>query len=270
MLTVLFIAMPCRAVLVTDVLNIGTDYETQQIEYPIVKGTLNLYPGAEVYSGMMSQAGCFINFYGGQMMGSSYIIAFERIPLPTITVYGSGFAINGEACDPLATEFMLKLGEFSTLTGFYENGDPINLMFYGNIAIHLVSVDSGMEIDIKPGNEDNNINLQSNGMVSVAVWTTEKFDAATVNPLTTEFAGASPKHWRLEDFDADGDKDLIFQFRTQELNLTEESTEATLTTQLISQTAAASVAEASSPATISATDKVKIVGAKKARVKSKK
>ena len=42
-------------------------------------------------------------------------------------------------------------------------------------------------------------------------------------------AGASAVRWTLEDVDGDGDIDLLFHFKTQELNLTEDSTEATLT-----------------------------------------
>ncbi len=52
---------------------------------------------------------------------------------------------------------------------------------------------------------------------------------STVDPATVEFAGASPIHRAMEDVDGDGNIDLLFRFDTQDLNLTEESTEATLT-----------------------------------------
>jgi len=84
-------------------------------------------------------------------------------------------------------------------------------------------------IDIKPGSCPNSINLKSKGVVPVAVLTANGFDASTVAPETVEFAGALPKRWTLEDADGDGDEDMLFHFRTQELNLTESSTEATLT-----------------------------------------
>ena len=272
-LTVLFIAVPCRAVVVTGELNVGTDYEIQQIDYPIVMGTLNLYPGAEVSSGILAMGGCAINFHGGQLMGSSYIIAFSSATNPNITVYGSNFAVNGQPCDPLATAFILVPGVYSTLTGFYGNGDPINLTFYGNIPINLVTVDSGdsgMVIDIKPGDEQNNINLMSNGVVPVAALTTDQFDAATIDPATAQFAGAAPAQWSLEDVDGDGDNDVIFHFRTRELNLNEESTEATLTAQLAGapltgQMTMMSAAQTSGGAVVSGTDKVKIIGAKKSK-----
>jgi len=264
-LAVLFIPVPCSAEVVTGELNVGSGYEVQQIDYPIVLGTLNLYPGAEVYSGILALSGCTINFYGGQMSQGSYTIAFSSTPNPEITVHGRNFAVNKEPCDPSATSFKLVPGTYSTLTGFYGNGDSINLTFYGNIPINLVTLEGGMEIDIKPGNEQNNINLKSNGVVPVAVLTTDQFDAAAIDPATAQFAGAAPKHWSLEDVDSDGDDDVMFHFRTQELDLDVDSTEATLTAQLKSQMTMLSAAQTSSGAIVSGTDTVRIVTAKKSK-----
>jgi hypothetical protein len=86
-----------------------------------------------------------------------------------------------------------------------------------------------VDIDIKPGSDPNSVNLKSKGVVPVAVLTTDDFDATTVDPGTVLFAGASPLRWTLEDVDGDGDIDLLFHFKTQELNLGEGSTDATLT-----------------------------------------
>jgi hypothetical protein len=84
-------------------------------------------------------------------------------------------------------------------------------------------------IDIKPGSDPNSINLESKGVVPVAVLTTDDFDASIVDPATVVFAGASPLRWAMEDVDGDGDLDLLFHFKGQELDLDEDSTEATLT-----------------------------------------
>jgi hypothetical protein len=270
-LAFLFIAVPGRADefygTVNGELNVGTGYVYQQIYYAFVYGTLNLYPGAEVIQGIMPKPGCTINFYGGQMMGGIYIYYMHKPndPDPKITIYGSNFAVNGQPCDPLATAFDLALGVSSTLTGSYGNGDSINLTFLGDISISLVTLDSGMTIDIKPGDEQNNINLESNGVVPVAALTTEQFDAATIDPITARFAGAAPAQWSLEDVDGDGDDDVIFHFRTQELDLTEESTQATLTAQLASQMTMMSLAQASGGAVVSGTDTVKIIGSKQSK-----
>jgi len=85
-------------------------------------------------------------------------------------------------------------------------------------------------IDIKPGSYPNSINLGSKGLVPVAVLTTDDFDASTIDPVTVHFGGATPVRWTMEDVDGDGDTDLLFHFKAQELvDLNEESTEAFLT-----------------------------------------
>jgi ELWxxDGT repeat protein len=83
-------------------------------------------------------------------------------------------------------------------------------------------------IDIKPGSSPNSINLRSRGRVPVAVLTTANFDASTIDPVTVLFAGASPLRWVIEDVDLDGDLDLLFHFKTLELNLDVSSSEAML------------------------------------------
>jgi hypothetical protein len=273
-LAVLFIAVPCRAVFVDvdETVNIGTGYEHEQVDSLVVLGTVNLYPGAYVCNTIQAFSGCTINFYGWQKDSSGDIIVFNFGTVPNITVHGSNFAVNDQPCDPLATSFTLVPSRYSRLTGFYGNGDDINLRFYSSsiTVINLVTLESQMVIDIKPGDEQNNINLKSNGVVPVAALTTDQFDAAMIDPATARFAGAAPAQWSLEDVDGDGDNDVIFHFRTQELGLTEESTEATLTAQLAgapltNQMTTMSAAQASGGAVVSGSDKVQIVGAKKSK-----
>lgn len=273
-LAVLLCAAPCSAttLVVADgqTLNIGSDEEVQQADFLIVVGTVNLYPGADISYAIYALDGCTINFYGGQMGENSFIMAFSGEPDPEITVHGTNFAVAvGEGdpcpCEPSATSFTLVLSAYNVLTGFYGNGDSINLCFYGNIPINLVTLETGMAIDIKPGDDQNNINLKSNGVVPVAVLTTDDFDAGTVNPATAQFAGAAPERWKLEDVDDDGDDDIIFHFRTQELDLNQDSTEATLTAQLMSQTTIRSTEQISGGAIVSGTDEVRIISSKKSK-----
>jgi hypothetical protein len=63
----------------------------------------------------------------------------------------------------------------------------------------------------------------------VAVLSSDGFDATTVDPDTVVFAGAKPVKWKSKDVDGDGDKDLLFHFKTQELSLNQDSIEAILT-----------------------------------------
>ena len=51
-----------------------------------------------------------------------------------------------------------------------------------------------------------------------------------VDPDSVLFAGAAPVRWTLEDVDGNGEDDMLFHFKTQELiNLDQDSTDATLT-----------------------------------------
>jgi len=93
-----------------------------------------------------------------------------------------------------------------------------------------------VDIDIKPGSNPNSINLKSKGNVPVAILSSEVFDATTIDPSTVELEGAGVKVKKngklmasVEDVNDDGLDDLVLHFDTQELNLTEDSTEAVLT-----------------------------------------
>ena len=93
-------------------------------------------------------------------------------------------------------------------------------------------------IDIKPGSDPNSVNCRNpNGVIAVAVLTTDTFDATTVDHTTVIFEGAVETHVdhktgeptrHEEDVDGDGDTDLVFHFRLGSPGLTCESTEAAL------------------------------------------
>jgi hypothetical protein len=57
-----------------------------------------------------------------------------------------------------------------------------------------------------------------------------------VDPESIVFAGASPLRWAGEDVDHDGDIDLIFHFKTPELDLNEDSITACLNGKLLDGT----------------------------------
>jgi len=132
-------------------------------------------------------------------------------------------------------------------TGYPDDPD-LGFDLDGVVALNAVLL---VDIDIKPGSWPNPINLKSRGVVPVALLTTDDFDAGTVDPTTVEFAGAAPVRWTLGNVDGDGDYDMLFHFRTQELNLNANSTEATLT------------GETEDGQRISGTDKIRIVPPKK-------
>lgn len=96
-----------------------------------------------------------------------------------------------------------------------------------------------VQIDIKPGSDPNSINCNDEDeVISVAILTTDDFDALTVDPNTVLFEGASEVHVdkktfeprvHEEDVDGDGDTDRLFHFCLGDTGLTCDSTEGTLT-----------------------------------------
>lgn len=95
-----------------------------------------------------------------------------------------------------------------------------------------------VQIDIKPGSDPNSVNCASpNEVITVAILTTDYFDATTVDHTTVTFGGASETHVSQrtgelrrheEDVDGDGDIDLVFHFRLGETSLTCEAVMGTL------------------------------------------
>ena len=125
-------------------------------------------------------------------------------------------------------------------------GDPVE----ATITISVLSYDAGT--DIKPGSEENPINLKSRGVTPVAIYTTEGFDATTVNIETVTFGpnGAPVVYYAYEDIDDEGDIDLILHFRTQATGIAEDDTEVTL------------VGETDSGTVFTGTNTIKIVPSK--------
>jgi len=88
-------------------------------------------------------------------------------------------------------------------------------------------------IDIKPGNDEDNINPRSQGVVQVAILKTDDFDPRSVDPFSVMFgpdgATASQTFVHDADVDNDGDPDLVLRFRTQDTGIECGDTEAFLT-----------------------------------------
>jgi VCBS repeat-containing protein len=76
-----------------------------------------------------------------------------------------------------------------------------------------------VQIDIKPGDGTSAVNLDSQGVIAVAVLSSATFDARQVSVGSVRFAGAAAVGWALEDVNGDGRLDLVLNFRTQDTTL---------------------------------------------------
>jgi len=113
--------------------------------------------------------------------------------------------------------------------GFFASDD----IFIGRGSVQLAQ--ESVRIDIKPGAFPNSINLGSNGVVPVAILSSDTFDATKVVPTSVTLAGATVKLKgnglpiaSFQDVNGDGRLDLVVQVTTQTLELTNGDTQALL------------------------------------------
>ncbi|MHC4260722.1 MAG: hypothetical protein ACYSTF_09995, partial [Planctomycetota bacterium] len=173
---ILFFASQCSAYPVgsTEELNIGTGKDVEQIlgDWLDVDGTVNMYTGAYVDYGIYAYAGSIVNIHSGEIGEFSAISVSAGA---SVTVYGTGFAVDG---NPVSAGELILTGE-GTLSGTYADGSDINLLILSDsdVAILLVDTAAGgpesIDIDIKPGSYPNTINLGSNGVIPVAILSSE-------------------------------------------------------------------------------------------------
>ncbi|MSO20914.1 MAG: hypothetical protein EXQ56_10720 [Acidobacteria bacterium] len=102
----------------------------------------------------------------------------------------------------------------------------VNEVFHGPMQV---------SIDIKPGDPRNRINLRSNATITVAILSSATFGASTVNPATVTLAGAplavnsrGTLLHSFSDVNDDGRLDLLVVFRSRDLQLSSDDTEAVL------------------------------------------
>jgi len=94
-----------------------------------------------------------------------------------------------------------------------------------------------LDIDVKPGSDTNPIGLTGNGVIPVAILTSDAFDALNVDVSSIRFGpgGAPIAHAKahVTDVDFDGDLDVLVHFRTAATGIQPLDTEACLSAQLL-------------------------------------
>jgi uncharacterized repeat protein (TIGR01451 family) len=131
-------------------------------------------------------------------------------PLSTLDQFGGvqvvGFiSENGGSGGLLPTAYTSSSGNYSAL------GVAASYLSGANETIRV-------DIDINPGNANNRINLNSKGLIKVAILSSATFDATAIDPLTVSLAGAAVKlkgngdpMANEKDVDGDGLDDLVPQ-----------------------------------------------------------
>jgi N-acetylneuraminic acid mutarotase len=149
------------------------------------------------------------------------IAGFNSPPLQTVEAYDP-------ATDTWRTDAPIptgrdRLGEVGVIDGRIYVAGGWNPCFGCDIATLEVfepaSLVIKVSIDIRPGSPVNSINLKSNGVIPVAILTTNSFDATTVDPLTVRLGptGAEEAHHtgHIADVNHDQRPDLVLHFRTR-------------------------------------------------------
>lgn len=106
--------------------------------------------------------------------------------------------------------------------------------FGGQVAAHFPPE---LDIDIKPGSDDNRINPNSNGVIPVAILQTDQFDPTSEDvryrfgapDVVADGGGARPAHsGHVEDVNDDGQDDLVLHFPTSKTGFDGDESEGRL------------------------------------------
>lgn len=171
-----------------------------------------------------------------------FVVSYESATMNLILGAGTYFALfasQGDdggyllasASDPFAYQSgLVRMGVLDPTTGFvYPTAEQFGAVRILGFTEPII----GVNLDIKPGSFPNSVNLKSEGVIPVAILTTDSFDASTVDADTVLFGvtgtESSPIHSALSDVDNDGDLDMIFQFPVLDTGLVIGDTQAQLT-----------------------------------------
>jgi hypothetical protein len=89
-----------------------------------------------------------------------------------------------------------------------------------------------VDIDVQPKSTKNNVRLNTNNLLPVAIMGSAAYDISQVNPDSVTFEGASPvRPAKFKDLNGDGMPDMMFKFAIQDTSIECGDNEATLSGQ---------------------------------------
>jgi hypothetical protein len=157
---------------------------------------------------------------------------FPVLPAGAATQVTVDVRLGADTPDPL-----ISTAQFEYLDVFSNVYPPLVDTFQAQIS-ECADEPTVVDIDIKPGSDPNSINCNNaEAVITVAILSTDEFDASNVDHATVTFGGASEKHIdkksgeprrHEEDVDDDGDADLVFHFRMGDTDLSCDSEDGTL------------------------------------------
>jgi len=160
------------------------------------------------------------------------------LPLPNPMI--SGALLNLYKVDIATGQLVPEMDVFGSPATGHVNSDGLSATFIGvaclSTVVGLVPEALNVRMDIKPGDDENAINLKSRGSLPVAILSTTTFDARSIDVTFIRIAGAPVRAkpngqlmFSFEDVNGDGLLDLVVQIDTAQLELTSNDTEAKLT-----------------------------------------
>jgi hypothetical protein len=157
---------------------------------------------------------------------ATIIVTKERLLNNDEMAFFNHFAARGEATEPLP--FASGLAKGTTKPFFLATAGRGSLMT-------CIQCARTVAIDIKPRSPSNRLHLKREGVIRVAILTTDTFDATQVDALSIRFGphGAQERHGhgRLTDVNGDGQLDLVLHFRMRDTGIQCGETSVSLTGQ---------------------------------------
>lgn len=184
----------------------------------------------------------------------------KGIPIRTCSAPWNPYApSDGNLVDGLGgvalRDSSLYIGEAGGYTGSADGPQPGTVSVFDSRTLACSpELPTRVRLDVKPGSFPNVINVKSNGVLPIAVLSTEHFDATQIDPASVRFGDtgteAIAQYWSLADVNGDGRTDLQFKFKTQETAIACDTTLVSITGKMYSG------------AEIRGTDEVKVIGCK--------